>query len=185
MQMVPEVSALTELVIALEQATLMAKQLPNTTDQSQINQISAALHSAHHHLSSFLFQAPPPSLPLAPPPPPSAAATAENSFSSAVGNRLDFDDGEDEPMQVGDDDDGGGEEEAEAEQTSKTTIDGVEERMRGCFIQNKRHKRPLSPSSAAAAEQRRSYLARDSSALGFDPQGTKLRSLDLVYQFHG
>lgn len=96
---------------------------------------------------------------------------------------------------MGDDDD-------EVEHNSKNTsasaaaaaieIEGVEERMRDCFIQNKRPKRPLSPSSVAAvAEQQRRYVNEvaavrgASSAEQFDPEGTRLRSLDLVYQFHG
>ncbi|KAL7258841.1 hypothetical protein ACSBR1_004868 [Camellia fascicularis] len=162
MEMVTEVSALTELVVSLEQATLMAKQLPNTTDPSQILQIHSSLHSAHLHLSSFLSQSPPqPSLPL--PPPPSAAAAAAND--------------NDEPMQDDDDDD------EEIENSNKTAIDRVEERMKDCFIQNKRPKRPLSPSS-----RRRWYggeSVRGSEGFEFDPQGTKLRALDLVYQFHG
>ncbi|CAL5340134.1 unnamed protein product [Camellia sinensis] len=160
MEMVTQVSALTELVVSLQQATLMAKQLPNATDPSQILQIYSSLHSAHLHLSSFLSQSPPqPSLPL-PPPPPSAAANDN-----------------DEPMQDEDDDD-----DEEIENSSKTAIDRVEERMKDCFIQNKRPKRPLSPSS------RRRYggeSVRGSEGFEFDPQGTKLRALDLVYQFHG
>lgn len=90
-------------------------------------------------------------------------------------------------MQIGDDD---------VEYDSKTTssavaaavgIDGVEERMRDCYIQNKRPKRSLSPSTVA--EQRRSYVNEVAARVGysaedFDPEGTKLRSLDLIYQFH-
>ncbi|XP_059651481.1 uncharacterized protein LOC132299057 [Cornus florida] len=182
MDMVTEYPALTDLALTLEQATLMAKQLPNTTDPSQLLQIYSTLHSAHHHLSSFLSQTPQFHPPPPPPPPPPPLA-AENSVSSAVGNGnyMDDNDNDNEPMQLGDRDD----EEAEAEQNSKTTIERVEERMRDCFIQNKRPKRPLSP-SAAAAEQRRWYDHElVSGSGGFDPHGTRLRSLDLVYQFHG
>lgn len=176
---------------ALEQATLMAKQLPNANlDASQILQIYSSLHTAHHQLSLFLSQHPPslvlqqqqqqrPSLFQTQPPAP------ENSFSSAVGGG--GDDTDVDPMQVIDGDyehDDGN----EAEQ--KVIVDGVEERMRDCFIQNKRPKRSLSPSAVAAvAEQRRTYenevAGRGCSSSEFDPQGTKLRSLDLIYQFHG
>ncbi|KAB2597641.1 RNA-binding E3 ubiquitin-protein ligase MEX3C [Pyrus ussuriensis x Pyrus communis] len=62
----------------------------------------------------------------------------------------------------------------------------VEEQMRDCFIKNKRPKRRLSPSAAALAEERRlngdGFLG---SVKGFDPQGSKERALELVYQFHG
>ncbi|KAL3829621.1 hypothetical protein ACJIZ3_018423 [Penstemon smallii] len=76
-----------------------------------------------------------------------------------------------DPMQIGD------------EQNSKattTTVDKVEERMRDCFIKNKRPKRPISPS----ADQRRNYENEGFNAAEFDPIGTRLRSLDLIYQFH-
>ncbi|XP_058222999.1 uncharacterized protein LOC131332718 [Rhododendron vialii] len=173
-----------ELVASLEQATLMSKQLLNTSDPSKITQIYSTLHSAHFHLSSFLYQSfqhpppPQPSLPPPPPPPPPPLAH-ENSLSSAAANHND-----DEPMQVADEDD----EEEQGESNSKPTIDGVEERMRDFFIQNKRLKRPLSPAAAAAAEDRQRLsderdLVRGS--VGFDPLGTRLRALDLIYQFHG
>ncbi|CAN4111694.1 unnamed protein product [Withania somnifera] len=148
-----------QLIESLEQATLMAKQLPTTADSSQLLQIYSSLHSAHHHLSLFLsHHHPPPHLLPTPQP--------ENSVSSAVGG---------EPMQVGDDDD-------DVNGAEQTSIDRVEDRMRECFIQNKRPKRPLSPVSAVA-EQRRSY-GNDGPVLEFDPHGTKLRSLDLIHQFH-
>ncbi|KAL7121240.1 hypothetical protein ACP275_02G171100 [Erythranthe tilingii] len=150
----------------------MAKQIPTTADPSQLHQIQSALCSANHRLSLFLTGGQPP----LPPPPQSAAfpiARPENSVSSAVG----------EPMQMGD-----GEEE---EQNSRdaTTVEKVEGRMRECFIQNKRPKRRLSPSSAVAAEQRRSYVNKGvigggAAAAEFDPIGARLRSLDLIYQFH-
>lgn len=188
------------LVTALEQATLMAKLLPySNLDPSHILQIHSSLHTAHHQLSLFLSQHPPPlvlqqqqqqqrpSLFMAQPPAP------ENSFSSAVGGG--GDDTDVDPMQVIDDDGN------EAEQNFKnggpgggggggSSIDGVEEGMRDCFIQNKRPKRSLSPSAVAAvAEQRRSYenevAGRGYSSAEFDPQWTKLRCLDLIYQFHG
>ncbi|KAG8391753.1 hypothetical protein BUALT_Bualt01G0219800 [Buddleja alternifolia] len=159
------------LVTALEQATLMAKQLPTTTDQSHLLQIHTALHSAHHHLSFFLSHHHPP------PPQP------ENLVSSAVGGGGDENDetgGGGEPMQMGDDED--------AHNSRAATVEKVEERMRECFIQNKRPKRPLSPAAAAAAEQLRSYenaaVNGGAAAAEFDPLGTKLRALDLTYQFH-
>lgn len=85
-------------------------------------------------------------------------------------------------MEVGDDDD-------EAEPSGEIaggTIDKVEEKMWGCFIKNKRLKRPLSPSTAAVAEERR---LSDDGFVGrvkeFDAHAMRLRALDLVYQFHG
>ncbi|KAL1548723.1 hypothetical protein AAHA92_16920 [Salvia divinorum] len=69
-----------ELAAVLEHATLMAKQLPSAADSSQLLQIHAALHAAHHRLSLFLSHHPPPQ--------------PENSVSSAVGG---------EPMQMEDD----------------------------------------------------------------------------------
>ncbi|XP_060218751.1 uncharacterized protein LOC132645660 [Lycium barbarum] len=169
MEMVPERGGIGELIQALDQATLVAKQLPTTSDSSQLLQIYSSLHSAHHHLSLFLSQShhhhPPPQQPhLLPTPSP----VLENSVSSAVG---------DEPMQDDDDDDVNG-----TEQNSKSSVDRVEEKLRDCFIRNKRPKRPLSPGSAAA-EQRQSY-ENDFPVLEFDPHGTKLRSLELIYQFH-
>ncbi|EYU32050.1 hypothetical protein ABFS82_02G156600 [Erythranthe guttata] len=162
-----------DLVAALEQATLMAKQIPTTADPSQLFQIQSALRSANHRLSQFLTGG------QLPPPPQHTAfpiARPENSVSSAVG-------GGGEPMQMGD-----GEEE---EQNSRdaTTVEKVEGRMRECFIQNKRPKRRLSPSSAVAAEQRRSYVNKGvigggAAAADFDPIRARLRSLDLIYQFH-
>ncbi|GAA0173946.1 hypothetical protein LIER_41627 [Lithospermum erythrorhizon] len=49
-----EEAIMVELVTALEKASLMTKHLPNTTDPSQIHQIYASLHAAHHHLTMFL-----------------------------------------------------------------------------------------------------------------------------------
>ncbi|KAL3536882.1 hypothetical protein ACH5RR_000248 [Cinchona calisaya] len=180
-----EGAAVGELVTALEQATLMAKQLvPHSTthlDPSQILHIYSSLHKLHHHLSLFLSHHHPQPQPTLPPPPP------ENSVSSAVGGGGD-DNNDTEPMQMGDDDDD------EVEHNSKTTIttiEAVEERMRDCFIQNKRPKRPLSPS--ATAEQLRSFVNQVAAVRGassslaaeeFDPERTKLRSLDLIHQFH-
>ncbi|KAL4323518.1 hypothetical protein GQ457_11G001140 [Hibiscus cannabinus] len=162
---------LTELVYSLEQATQMAKQLPITSDPSYMFQIYSSLHRAHHSLSSFLSSTQT-EFPVPPPPP-----AAENSLSSATGAANE--DGTD-PMQVGDEND------AEAEENSKTSIDKVEERMRECFIKNKRMKRQLSPSSAAVADERRVFDDRFVGGFkGFDPLGDKLRALDLVYQFHG
>lgn len=85
-------------------------------------------------------------------------------------------------MQLGDDNG----EEVEEEENSKTTIDKVEERLRECFIRNKRLKRAISPSLEAAVERGR--LNGDGFVgefMGFDPNSTRLRALDLVYQFHG
>ncbi|XP_022770341.1 radixin-like [Durio zibethinus] len=176
----PAAVQLTELVFLLEQANQMAKQLPATSDPTYLFQIYSSLHQAHHSLSSFLsatqtqFHVPPPPPPPQPPLPPVAA---ENSLSSATGAANE--DGS-EPMQVGD------ENEAEAEENSKTSIDKVEEKMRECFIKNKRAKRQLSPSSAVVAEERRICEDRFvGGIMGFDPLGEKLRALDLVYQFHG
>ncbi|CAI9770244.1 unnamed protein product [Fraxinus pennsylvanica] len=163
-----------DLVAALEQATLMAKQLSTTTNPHQILQIYTTLHSTHRHLSLFLSGHHPYPPALQPPP--------ENSVPSALGGgRDDNGDTGGDPMQMGDED---------AEQDSKATtsaaaIDKVEEKMRECFIQNKRTKRQLSPS----AEQRQSKDNGDvmggAVAANLDPHGTKLRSLDLLYQFHG
>ncbi|KAG6427959.1 hypothetical protein SASPL_112207 [Salvia splendens] len=47
-----------ELAVVLEHATLMAKQLPSAADPSQLLQIHAALHAAHHRLSLFLSPQP-------------------------------------------------------------------------------------------------------------------------------
>lgn len=162
----PVFPPLTDLVISLEQATLMAKQLPTTTDPTHLLQIYSSLHQAQHHLSTFLSRTPFPQPHF---------AQAENSLSSATG----ADDNGNEPMQVGDDDE-------TDEQNSKGTVDRVEEKMRDCFIKNKRPKRQLSPAAAALAEERR--LNDDGfggGLMGFDPHSTKLRALDLVYQFHG
>ncbi|GMH22494.1 hypothetical protein Nepgr_024337 [Nepenthes gracilis] len=126
---------LAELIQALEQAIEMAKRLPNTSDISHQLLIFSSLHSAHHSISSFLYQQHHP--------PVSASTIAanlavplENSVSSAVG-------GDAEPMQVV----GSGDE--------QNSVDRMEGKLRDFNIQNKRPKRPLSPSSAATAEQRR------------------------------
>ncbi|KAI5647301.1 hypothetical protein M9H77_33306 [Catharanthus roseus] len=171
-------AALGELVTSLEQATLMAKQLPNpNSNPSHILQIYSSLHSAQHHLSVFLSQhPPPPSLFFNSPPP-----VPDNSVSSSAAAA---NDNYGDPMQLVDDD--GNEAPADA------TIDGVEEKMRDCFIQkNKRPRRSQSPSAAAAvAEYRRRSYENEMAARGvcldeFDPRGTRLRALDLIYQFHG
>ncbi|XP_027351627.1 uncharacterized protein LOC113862698 [Abrus precatorius] len=158
--------SIAELIMSLQQATYMAKQLSSTTNPTHLHQIHSSLYHAHRHLSSFLSTLPSPS------PPPHAA---ENSLSSANGAA--------EPMQVEDDAVGGG---ADEETTSKCTIDKVEEKMRDCFIKNKRPKRPLSPSAAAVVEEKR---LSDDGFVGrvkdYDPHAMRLRALDLVYQFHG
>ncbi|XP_010479691.1 PREDICTED: uncharacterized protein LOC104758501 [Camelina sativa] len=85
-----------------------------------------------------------------------------------------------EPMQLGEE-----ENELAAEEERDSAVEKVGEKMRECFIRNKRVKRPLSPSSAvvetSATEER---SARDY-GFDFDPHATKLRALDLIYQFHG
>lgn len=161
----PPPPPLADLILSLEQATHMAKQLPTISDPTYLLHIYSSLHQAHHHLSNFLST---PQFPQLQP---------QNSLSSATGN---------EPMQVGDGedddfDDGVGEGNSRA-----ATIDMVEEQMRDCFIKNKRPKRRLSPSAAAVVEDRR--LNGDGfvgSVKGFDPHESKLRALELVYQFHG
>ncbi|KAK7394830.1 hypothetical protein VNO78_15370 [Psophocarpus tetragonolobus] len=69
-----------DLILSLQQATFMAKQLPSTTNPTHLHQIHSSLHHAHRHLSAFLA-----AIPLLPPLP------AEHSPSSA------------HPMQVEDD----------------------------------------------------------------------------------
>ncbi|KAK7295005.1 hypothetical protein RJT34_17908 [Clitoria ternatea] len=158
--------SVSELILSLQQATFMAKQLSTTSNPTHLHQIHSSLHHAHRHLSTFLSILPSP-------PPPTAA---ENSLSSANGAALDAG----EPMQV--EDGGGGDEET----TSKCTIDKVEEKMRDCFIKNKRPKRPLSPSAAAFAEEKRfSDDGFGGRVKDYDPHAMRLRALDLVYQFHG
>ncbi|XP_050235629.1 uncharacterized protein LOC126685735 [Mercurialis annua] len=160
---------LPELILSLEQATFMAKQLPITTDPNQHLEIYSFLHQAHWKLSSFISRPPQPLY--------ASAAAPENSVSSATGADMAGGYDGDEPMQVVDDDN---------EENSKTSVDKVEEKMRGCFIKNKRAKRPLSPSSAA--EDRRRLVDDDGDGRGlidFDPHWTKLKALDLIYQFHG
>ncbi|KAK8570448.1 hypothetical protein V6N13_003128 [Hibiscus sabdariffa] len=167
---------LRELVFSLEKATQMAKQLPATSDQTYLSQIYSTLHQAHHSLSSFLL-ATQSQIPLLPPlPQPFPLVATENSLSSSNGAA---NEGFGEPMQVGE------ENKAEAEENSKISIGKVEERMRKCFIINKRPKRRLSPSSAAVAEEKRISDGRFVRGVeGFGPKGEKLRALDLVYQFH-
>ncbi|KAJ9171318.1 hypothetical protein P3X46_014705 [Hevea brasiliensis] len=166
---------LPDLILSLEQATLMAKQLPSTTDPTHLLQIYSSLHQAQHNLSSFISQT---QSPLFPTPPPQAAAP-ENSLSLATGaGGAAAEDDRDEPMmQVGDDD-----YEAVIEDNCKATIDKVEEKMRDCFIKNKRPKRRLSPS--LVEEERRLVDDGNARLNGFDPHGTRLRALDLIYQFH-
>lgn len=88
----------------------------------------------------------------------------ENSLSSATSAA--FNDYGDESMHEG-------------------TIEMVEEKMKNCFIKNKRVKRVL-PSAGAMAEERRVH--RDNrfgaAANGFDPDVERLRALDLVSKFH-
>ncbi|XP_030490186.1 uncharacterized protein LOC115706615 [Cannabis sativa] len=153
--------SLPDLILSMEQAILAAKQLPVTANPTHLLQIYSSLRQAHTHLSTFL------SKPQFPQPLTAAADTVVN------GN---------EPMQVGEED-----EDDDVEQDSyRGSVDSVEEKMRDCFIKNKRTKRPLSPSAVALAEERR--LNDDGSygvTEGFDPYATRLRALNLVYQFHG
>lgn len=150
-------SSISELIVSLEQATLMAKQLSSSTSSSNANnptnlhQIHTSLHQAYNHLSAFLsaIQFPP---------------APENSVSSTNGAKT---------IQLGDD----GEEE-----TSKCTIDRVEQKLRDCFIKNKRPKRPLSPSVAELEEEKR--FSDDGFVEDYDPHAVKLTALDFVCQFH-
>ncbi|PON85204.1 AP2/ERF transcription factor SNZ [Trema orientale] len=168
----PPVSpSLPDLILSMEQSILAAKQLLATTDPTHLIQIYSSLHQTHNHLSTFLSST---QLPQ-----PLSTLPAENSLSSATTAAADVNGNE--PMQVSDDVD-------DVEQEySRGTVDSVEEKMRDCFIKNKRpKKRPFSPSVAALAEERR--LNDDwfnGINEGFDPYATRLRALDLVYQFHG
>ncbi|KAI3940265.1 hypothetical protein MKW92_051325 [Papaver armeniacum] len=170
---------LTELITSLEKATSMAKQLPNTIEQTQIFQIYSSLQNTQNQLTSFLsnFNSSQPQQPQ-----------LEISVSSAIGGGGDD---EVEPMQVGDDE----------EEDSEFIIDKVEERMKNCVIHsNKRRKRNLSsPSSIQGFDQRIYYndtICNSNTTNNngvvlvqgfedeFDPQATRLRSLELIYQFH-
>ncbi|KAG4922386.1 hypothetical protein JHK84_051227 [Glycine max] len=150
-----------DLIFSLQQATFMAKQLlpSSTNNPTHLHQIHSSLHHAHRHLSVFLA--------ALPSPPPAAESSATDA----------------EPMQVEDGGDGDDE-----ETTSKCIIDKVEEKMRHCFIKNKRPKRPLSPAAAAAAAEKRvvsedGFVGRVSDS-DYDPYAVRLRALDLVHQFH-
>ncbi|KAL1828562.1 hypothetical protein DCAR_0207800 [Daucus carota subsp. sativus] len=148
-------ASISNLIASLEQATQMAKQLQITSNPSHLVQIYSSLQSTNTHLSSFLSSHnPSPIIPS----PASATATTQNLQS-------------DEPMEGAEDD-----EVEEAEQNP--TIERVEERFKDCFIGNKRLKRQLSP---ASAEQR---VYECGGRVEFDPYGTKIRALDLIYQFH-
>lgn len=151
----PSPEQLTELIQALDQASQMARQLSTgVSNADQHRLILVSLHSAHLSLSSFLSS--------------HHHCPADNSLSSAGG---------DDPMRDNDD----GDEEQESKDSS---MERMEEKMRdSLYIQNKRPKRPLSPSTAQqqGLEERESVLA----PADFDPHGSRLRNLDLVYQFHG
>ncbi|PON79367.1 AP2/ERF transcription factor SNZ [Parasponia andersonii] len=159
----PPVSpSLPDLILSMEQSILAAKQLSATTDPAHLIQIYSSLHQTHNHLSTFL-----------------SSAQLSQPLSSATTAAADVNGNE--PMQVGDDVDD------VEQQYCRGTVDSVEEKMRDCFIKNKRpKKRPFSPSVAALAEERR---LNDDWFNGisevFDPYATRLRALDLVYQFHG
>ncbi|KAI3494985.1 hypothetical protein L1887_37073 [Cichorium endivia] len=151
----------TDLVTALEKATIMAKQLPSATTATDSANIYASLHAAHRQLSLFL------------------AHTAQPSIDVIIGD--------DAPMEVVDEEtqvmNG-----AREEDSKMAMIDSVEERMKRCSVQkNKRPKRPLSPTWLAAGEQRR-WLEYESESIragvDYDPHITKLKALDLIYQFH-
>ncbi|XP_038876419.1 uncharacterized protein LOC120068853 [Benincasa hispida] len=165
--------SLSDLLLSLEQASFMAKQLPSSSNPTHLLQIYNSLHQANLNLSLFLSKTQfSQSLPLPRP------SINENSLSSATSAA--FNDDGNEPMQVGDDDD------ADAEHDSKGTIEMVEEKMKDCFIKNKRVKRQLSPSAAAMAEERRVHRDNRFTATpkGFDPHVERLRALDLISQFH-
>uniref|UniRef100_A0A7C8Z814 Uncharacterized protein n=1 Tax=Opuntia streptacantha TaxID=393608 RepID=A0A7C8Z814_OPUST len=158
----PPPPSASELIQVLDQATQMAKQLPTAAENSDNHRlILSSLHTAQVSLSNFL------SLHHHPPP-------ADNSVSSA---------GADEIMM---EDDGVAEEEEDSKDSS---MERVEEKMReSLYIQNKRPKRLLSPLAAAVAE-RWGLEERENGRVRvpaeFDPHRTKLRNLELVYQFHG
>ncbi|XP_065864173.1 uncharacterized protein [Euphorbia lathyris] len=169
---------LSELILSLEQAAFMAKQLPATANPTQIHQIYSSLHQAHKNLSSFISQTQISS--YLPPPPPLHAAGTSQSHSSAGGGPAEQD--LDEPMEIGEDDNegGGG---GEGEGNSKVIIEKVEEKFRGCFIKNKRVKRRLSP-SLVAEERRLIEDGYDLGRQGYDPHEARIRALDLIFQFH-
>ncbi|KAF7836819.1 AP2/ERF transcription factor SNZ [Senna tora] len=156
-------AGVSDLILSLEQATFMAKQLQSTTHRSSLLQIYTSLHSAHHNLSNFLSL-----IDFPPRPPP------ENHFSSAAATNPDETGGQ--PMEVG-----GEYDEVEAEEE----ISKVQDKMRDCFIKNKRQKRPLSPSATAAEERRFFDDGFVDRVKDFDAHAMRLKALDLVYQFHG
>lgn len=147
-----------ELIASLEQATLMSHQIGTAVERNQLLQISSSLRTAHHRLSTLLLSTVP-------------SPASDNSVSSV------------DPMQLG-------EGEAEAmEDERDSAVEKVEEKMRECFIRNKRaKKRPLSPSSAVvetSATEERSSRDYYYGQFDLDPNASKLRALDLIYQFHG
>ncbi|EXB96153.1 hypothetical protein L484_017001 [Morus notabilis] len=161
----PSPSSVAELIVSFEQAIMAAKQLPSTAVPSHLLQIHSSFQHVHNHLSAFLSRPQFP-LPLLPP--------QENALSSAAATA--------DPMQLGDDDEN---DNGDVEQVnSRGIVDGVEEKMRNCFIKNKRRKRRL---SASALEERTRFIDDGFGAVGegFDPYATRLRALELVYQFHG
>ncbi|CAO2835026.1 unnamed protein product [Amaranthus hypochondriacus] len=144
------------LVQSLEQAISMAKQLPSTSNPDHRRHIFTSLSSAQLSISSFLSL--------------HHNNIADNSVSSAA----------DEPMMIGGDDD-------DEEQNSRDySMENVEEKMRELFyIQNKRQKRSISPSSAAFIERQR-FKGRENVRVpvDFDLRQSRLRDFDLVFQFH-
>ncbi|KAL0700436.1 hypothetical protein Bca4012_056558 [Brassica carinata] len=145
-----------ELISSLEKAAVMSHQIGTSVERNQLLQISSSLRIAQHRLSALLLSTIP-------------SPASDNSVSSV------------DPMELG-------EGEAEAvEDERDSAVEKVEEKMRECFIRNKRAKRPLSPSSAvmvetSATEER---SGRDYYGFDLDPNASKLRALDLIYQFHG
>lgn len=148
---------LAELVSSLEQATLMAQQIGTAVEQNQLFEISSSLRIAHHRLSAFLSTIP--------------SSAADKSPSSV------------ESMQLGVEEENGEAEAAEEERSP--AVEKVEEKMRECFIRNKRAKRPLSPSSAVVETWATEKRSGREYGFDFDPHASKLRALDLIYQFHG
>ncbi|KAM7266544.1 hypothetical protein ACFE04_004441 [Oxalis oulophora] len=155
--------SLSDMILSLDEASLLANQLTTTIDPTHLHQIYSSLHQAHHNLSTFILPNSNPQ--FAPPPKSLSSATA-----AAAG----------EPMQVGDG-------VLEIEEDSKPNnnsneVDMVEERFRDCcFIKNKRQKRHLSPSAAVVAEEKR--FSDDGYCWGGEvssPYVSKLRALELL-----
>lgn len=152
-------SPLTDLISVLEHATLSVKHLSSSSslDSSHLLNAYATLRNAHLQLGSFLAR-------FEPDPDPEPEPEPEPEF---------------EPM---------AEDTSSQEVDSSKILERVEEGMRACALQmqqeqqqSKRRKRPLSISAVPSQ-----FLAEDvrREALLFDPR-EHLRSLDLIFQFHG